>query len=347
MTTLSLIDLTKEYVPGVTAVADLNLTLREGELMALLGPSGCGKTTTLRLISGLTAPTHGDVHFDGQSVLPTPPEKRGTVMVFQKDALFSFMSVGENVAFGLKMQKLPPQVIRERVAEVLTAVQLPNFESRRPDQLSGGQRQRVALARALVIRPRMLLLDEPLSNLDRELREDLRHMIRTLQKETGITTLFVTHDQVEAVTIADRIGLMIDGRLRQVDQPQAFYERPADAQVAQFFGASNFIPGVKRGLHIATKLGNLEVAPSPLTDGPVLLTIRPEAIEVGNNGHNNIAAQVRQCCYRGQSVQYQVAANGINLQMVTTPFNNFQEGDHIVLHLPRERICLLPDQPHI
>ncbi|MCP4423073.1 MAG: ABC transporter ATP-binding protein [Chloroflexi bacterium] len=342
MTTLSLIDLTKEYVPGVTAVADLNLTIREGELMALLGPSGCGKTTTLRLISGLTTPTHGDVRFDGQSVLQTSPEKRGTVMVFQKDALFSFMSVGENVAFGLKMQKLAPQIIQERVAGALTAVQLPNFESRQPDQLSGGQRQRVALARALVIRPRLLLLDEPLSNLDRELREDLRHMIRDLVKEAGITTLFVTHDQAEAVTIADRIGLMIDGRLCQVDVPQAFYERPADAQVARFFGASNFIPGLKRGRQIETQLGNLEVTPSPLTDGPVLLTIRPEAIEVGDNGHNNLAAQVQQCHYRGQSVQYQVTVNGICLDMVTTPFNNYQEGDHIVLHLPRERICLLP-----
>ncbi len=342
MTTLTLVNLTKEYEAGVTAVADLNLSLRDGELMVLLGPSGCGKTTTLRLISGLLAPTRGDVCFDGQSVLQIPAEKRGAVMVFQKDALFPFMSVAENVAFGLEMQKLAPSIIRERVAAALTAVQLPNYESRRPDQLSGGQRQRVALARALVIRPKLLLLDEPLSNLDRELRQELRQMICRLQKEAGITTLFVTHDQAEAVTIADRIGLMIDGRLRQIDKPQAFYERPADAQVAQFFGASNFIPGIKQGQRVQTPLGHFEVTASRFTDGPVLLTIRPEAIEVGCNGHNNVMAKVQACRYQGQSMQYQVAVNDICLHMVTAPYNGYQQGDSIVLHLPPERICLLP-----
>jgi ABC-type Fe3+/spermidine/putrescine transport system ATPase subunit len=252
------------------------------------------------------------------------------------------MSVGENVAFGLKMQKLSAETIRKRVADALAAVQLPDSEARRPDQLSGGQRQRVALARALVIRPKLLLLDEPLSNLDRELRVELRQMIRNLQQEMGITTLFVTHDQMEAVTIADRIGLMLDGHLRQVDQPQAFYDQPADAQVARFFGASNFIPGVKQGQRVATPLGELEVLPSSLSDGPVTLTIRPEAIEIGNNGHNNFTAQIQKARYQGQSVQYQVAINDTHLQLVATPFDGYQEGDNILLHLPRERICLLP-----
>ncbi|MCP4356444.1 MAG: ABC transporter ATP-binding protein, partial [Chloroflexi bacterium] len=204
MTTLTLQNLTKEYAPGVTAVSDLNLTINEGELMVLLGPSGCGKTTTLRLISGLLQPTRGDVLFDGRSVLTVPPEKRNAVMVFQEHTLFPFMSVGDNVAYGLKMRKCNRAEIQERVAAALTAVQLPNFQNHWPDQLSGGQRQRVALARALIIRPRLLLLDEPLSNLDRSLREELRQMVRTLQQEAGITTLFVTHDQAEAVAIADR-----------------------------------------------------------------------------------------------------------------------------------------------
>jgi ABC-type Fe3+/spermidine/putrescine transport system ATPase subunit len=342
MTILTLTDLTKTYTSGVTAVADLDLTLDDGELMVLLGPSGCGKTTTLRLISGLIAPTKGDIRFDGQSILQTPAEKRGAVMVFQQDALFSFMSVGENVAFGLKMQKLSADVIRQRVADALAAVQLSDYQSRRPDQLSGGQRQRVALARALITRPRLLLLDEPLSNLDRELRIELRQMIRDLQKEFGITTVFVTHDQTEAVTIADRIGVMLDGCLRQVDQPQAFFDRPADAQVARFFGASNFISGTKQGQRVTTPLGLLEVATSSVEDGPVLLTIRPEAIEIGNNGHNNFAAQVQQLRYQGQSVQYMAAVNDMHFEIITTPFSTYQAGDNILLHLPRERICVLP-----
>jgi ABC-type Fe3+/spermidine/putrescine transport system ATPase subunit len=256
MTTLILKDLTKEFAPGIPAVSELNLTVREGELMVLLGPSGCGKTTTLRLIAGLLPPTNGDVQFNGDSVLEVPPEKRGAVMVFQEHALFPFMSVGDNVAYGLKMRKLAREEIRQRVAAALTAVYLPGYEKRRPDQLSGGQLQRVALARALVIRPRLLLLDEPLSSLDPGLRKELQQMIRALQQEAQITTLFVTHDQAEAVAVADRIGVMMNGRLQQVGPAQAFYEDPANAEIARFFGASNFLPGVKRG-QIVRKLAPL------------------------------------------------------------------------------------------
>lgn len=310
--------------------------------MVLLGPSGCGKTTTLRLVAGLLTPTRGDILFDGQSILPVPPEKRGAVMVFQKDALFSFMSVAENVAFGLKMQKLERAEIEEKVAAALAAVQLPNYQERRPDQLSSGQRQRVALARALVIQPRLLLLDEPLSNLDRELRQDLRQIIRSLQQEAGITMLFVTHDQAEAVVLADRIGLLIDGRLRQVGSPRDFYEQPVDAQVARFFGATNFIAGMKKGQIVATEMGEVEVDDTAVADGPVTLTIRPEAIEIGSNGHNNFAAQVQTSRYYGQTSQCQVRIKGTQLQILTHPFNAYQNGDEIILHLPRERICLLP-----
>ena len=344
MTTLSLVNLTKIYEPDVAAVTDLNLTLHQGELMVLLGPSGCGKTTTLRLIAGLLSATAGDILFDGRSVLTIPPEKRGAVMVFQKDALFSFMSVGENVAFGLKVQKLGRSEIEARVAAALTAVQLPNTQNRRPYQLSGGQRQRVALARALVIQPRLLLLDEPLSNLDPELREELRQMIRRLQQETGITMLFVTHDQAEAVTLADRIGLMIDGRIRQIGPPRDFYEKPADAQVARFFGATNFIPGIKQGHVVKTEMGRVEVLETAVADGPVTLTIRPEAIEIGANGHNNFPAKVHTNRFHGQSSKCQVHIKDTQLQILTHPFNAYQSGQEIILHLPRERICLLPTE---
>jgi ABC-type Fe3+/spermidine/putrescine transport system ATPase subunit len=242
MTTLTLKNLCKDYEPGVSVVTDLNLTVGRGQLMVLLGPSGSGKTTTLRLISGLLTPSKGDVLFDGQSVLAMPPEKRGAVMVFQKHALFPFMSVGDNVAYGLKMRKLGRTSIRERVEAALAAVHLPGFEDRWPDQLSGGQAQRVALARALVIRPRMLLLDEPLASLDPGLRTELRQMVRRLQQDAAITTIFVTHDQTEAMAIADRIGVMMDGRLIQVGQPQDFYENPISAEIASFFGATELMP---------------------------------------------------------------------------------------------------------
>ncbi len=286
MTTLTLVNLTKAYTPGLPAISGLDLTIEEGQLLVLLGPSGCGKTTTLRLIAGLIQPTQGDILFDGRSILAVPPEKRSIGMVFQEASLFPFLSVGQNVAFGLKMRKLPREAITERVTAALKSVQLPGFEDRRPDQLSGGQRQRVALARALVIRPRLLLLDEPLTNLDPELRGDLREMIRSLQQDAGITTVFVTHDQAEAVAIADRIAVLMGGRLRQEGEPRDFYKRPADAAVARFFGADNFIPGIKQGQVVRTAFGPVNVPVSPMADGPVLLTIRAEAIEIGTNGQN-------------------------------------------------------------
>lgn len=342
MTALTLANLTKEYTPGVPAVADLNLSVKDGELLVLLGPSGCGKTTILRLIAGLLKPTRGDVLLDERSVLKTPPEKRGAVMVFQEHALFPFMSVAENVAFGLKMKGMARPAIRAGVAEALARVHLSGFEERWPDQLSGGQRQRVALARALAVRPRLLLLDEPLSNLEPALREELRDMVRLLQKEAGITTLFVTHDQAEAVAIADRIALLFNGRSRQVGSPRNFYENPVDEQVARFFGGVNFLPGVKQGTIIHTPVGPLEVAPSDWPDGDVLLTIRPEAIEIGANGYNNLQARIRSYSYRGLVAYCSAGIDGARLQVVAPPFRSYQEGELITLHLPRERICLLP-----
>ncbi|MCP5011158.1 MAG: ABC transporter ATP-binding protein [Aestuariibacter sp.] len=342
MTQLDLKRLTKTFTPGETAVSDLNLTLNDGELMVLLGPSGCGKTTTLRMIAGLLPPTSGDIQFDGQSVLTVPPEQRGAVMVFQEHALFPFMTVGDNIAYGLKMRKLDKALIQKRVTSALKAIHLPGIESRWPAQLSGGQQQRIALARALVVRPKLLLLDEPLSSLDRSLRQDLRHMIRTLQQEAGITTLFVTHDQAEAVAIADRIGVMINGRLQQVGTPQSFYEQPANAQIARFFGASNFLPGKKDGQIVHTDIGDVEIKPSPLADGPVLLTVRPEAIEIGANGHNNFKAAVKTFQYGAPHCECIVQVNEIPIQLTPAPYQQVQPNSNIVVHLPRERICVLP-----
>jgi ABC-type Fe3+/spermidine/putrescine transport system ATPase subunit len=275
MTVVTLHNLTHEYVPGHPVVTDFNLEIHPGELVALLGPSGSGKTTILRMIAGLVTPTRGDICFAGQSVLARPPEKRGAVLVFQNHAIFPFMSVGENVAFGLKVRRKSQAEIKNRVAAALTAVQLPDFEHRAPAELSGGQRQRVALARALVVQPQVLLLDEPLSNLEPELRLELRAMIRTLQQEAGISTILVTHDQEEALSIADRVALLLDGRLHQVGTPREFYECPADAAVQQFFGQRKLIAGTKRGNRIQTKVGEIEIAPTSWPDGEMTLALQP------------------------------------------------------------------------
>lgn len=263
-------------------------------------------------------------------------------MVFQEHTLFPFMPVEKNVAFGLKMRGLSQAEIRSRVAQALNSVQLPGFESRWPDQLSGGQRQRVALARALVVRPRVLLLDEPLSNLEPRLRKDLRTMISTLQEQAHITTLFVTHDQEEAVAVANRIALLLDGKIRQIGSSRDFYERPADEEVARFFGGVNFISGIKQGDTVHTALGPLVVSQVQWPDGRVLLTIRPEAIEIGPNGYNNLTAQIRSYSYRGLVARCETDIDGVELQVSAPPFRAYQAGEAIPLHLPRERICLLP-----
>jgi ABC-type Fe3+/spermidine/putrescine transport system ATPase subunit len=220
---------------------DFTLAVAGGELVALLGPSGCGKTTVLKIIAGLLQPVTGEVRFNGESVLSVPAERRGAVMVFQKPLLFPYLTVAENVAFGLKMRR--SDKIRERVSEMLRLLQLEGYESRRPRELSGGQEQRVALARALVTEPRVLLLDEPFSALDENLRTELRLQVRELQNRLGITTIFVTHDQAEAAMISDRIALLLDGRVAQAGAPRDFYTAPSTADVARFFGWQVFETG--------------------------------------------------------------------------------------------------------
>lgn len=225
------------------AQVDVTLRATTGERLVLLGPSGCGKSTTLRLIAGLIQPASGDITFDGASVLAVRPEDRGAVMVFQDHALFPFRSVGANVAYGLKLRKVAKPERLERMHAALAAVQLKGFADRYPEDLSGGERQRVALARAIVVEPRVLLLDEPLSSLDPELRGDVRDAICSVQRDHGITTVIVTHDHDEARLVADRVAVMIGGKIRQLDTPEAIFESPADREVARFVGAETIPTG--------------------------------------------------------------------------------------------------------
>lgn len=233
MTKLTLTDIAVTYPPQTVAVDQVTLSVGDGELLVLLGPSGCGKTTILRVIAGLVRPDAGDVAFDGLSVGSTPPEKRGAVMVFQEHALVPFRSVADNVGFGLQVRRVPKRQRAERIAEALDLVQLGGLGERRPSELSGGQRQRVALARALVVEPRVLLLDEPLSSLDQHLRSELGQAICDIQQRIGITTVMVTHDQAEAHAMADRVAVMIDGRLRRVGTAAEIAADPGDDEVAR------------------------------------------------------------------------------------------------------------------
>jgi putative spermidine/putrescine transport system ATP-binding protein len=278
MADLSLNGLSKHY-GDFYAVREVSLTIADGEFLVLLGPSGCGKTTTLRMVAGFIEPSAGHVRLAGQDVTLLPPWKRNAGMVFQSYALFPHMTVAQNVAFGLEMRKLPRADIERRVEEVLALVRLGGYGGRLPRQLSGGQQQRVALARALAIRPDVLLLDEPLSNLDAKLRQEVRVEIRELQRQLGLTTVMVTHDQEEALTMADRLVVMNEGAVRQVGTQRDLYERPADRFVAGFVGRSTFLAGTIEAPDRFRSKGGLVLACAGGRPGPALLALRPERVE--------------------------------------------------------------------
>jgi len=252
MVKVKLVNVTKRF-GEVIAVNKVSLEVREGELFTFLGPSGCGKTTTLRLIAGFYKPDEGEIYFDDELVNDIPPYKRNTGMVFQNYALWPHMNVFDNIAYGLKLRNMPPPQIIKKVKEVIELIGLKGKESRFPSQLSGGEQQRVALARALVIQPKVLLLDEPLSNLDAKLRLKMRSEIRRLQKRLGITTIYVTHDQEEALSISDRIAVMNKGEVLQIGTPLEIYEKPKDIFIADFIGTTNFIPCVVKEVMLIIK----------------------------------------------------------------------------------------------
>ena len=306
---LSLRGLRKVYTDFV-AVENLHLDVPRGELIALLGPSGCGKTTTLRMIAGLTSATSGHVVVGGREITSAPPYSRDMGVVFQSYALFPHMTVAKNIAFGLQMRNVPRAETERRVAEAIGLVRLTGMEDRRPRELSGGQQQRVALARALVIRPSILLFDEPLSNLDAKLRDEMRTEIRDIQQRLGITAVFVTHDQSEALTMCDKVAVLNAGRLEQFGTPIELYEHPANPFVASFVGRVNRVAGRASGTTVT--IGDNEIVlPKPMS-GAVEVMVRPHRITLGGpgdgpQGANRLTGTINQVAYAGDLIQYGVA----------------------------------------
>jgi putative spermidine/putrescine transport system ATP-binding protein len=335
MASIRLQELTKRF-GRVTAVNRLSLEIQEGELITLLGPSGCGKTTTLRIIGGFEHPDGGEVFFADRAVTALPPERRDTGIVFQNYALFPHLTVNENVAFGLDVRGMPRSEIAARVAAILDKVQLRGLGERYPHQLSGGQQQRTALARALVINPQVLLLDEPLANLDAKLREEMRFYIRHLQREFGITTVYVTHDQAEAMVLADRIVVLRDGVLQQLGAPDELYRRPRSAWVADFIGLSNFIRGTAAahgdGLAtVRTPVGTF-TATGAAVGSEVLVVLRPEVLHFGGTHPNRLAGVVRERAFLGNLLDYRIeCAPDLLLRVQADPSRWHQPGERVEL----------------
>ncbi|MFC9708904.1 ABC transporter ATP-binding protein [Paenibacillus sp. NPDC056933] len=302
---LSVRELAKRYKTG-DGVSGINIDIEKGELVTLLGPSGCGKTTVLRSIGGFLEPDSGDILIEGKSVIQLPPEKRPTSMVFQSYNLWSHMSVYDNLAFGLKIRKMPKAEIRTAVEDALKLVRLSGFGKKYPAELSGGQQQRVALARSLLLNPAVLLLDEPFSALDAKLRHEMREELREIQMKTGLTMVFVTHDQEEALSLSDRIIVMNHGHIEQIAQPQKIYDEPASLYVAGFIGKMNFLKGVAEGESI--HIGNLRLPNEKGLSGQVTAAVRPEDVQVSGTtmGEGILAGKIKQVMILGHYAEVTV-----------------------------------------
>lgn len=337
--------------PGAQAdaVSDVSLEIAGGRLMCLLGPSGCGKTTTLKIIAGLIRPDRGVVRVDGRDITNVPPEKRDIVMVFQRNLLFPFLSVEENIAFGLRMRGAERRAIRTKVSEMLSLMRLHGLERRKPSQLSGGQQQRVALARALVTEPRTLLLDEPLSNLDAHLRDEMRELILSIKRRMDITIVFVTHDQEEAVLLADEIAVMFDGAIEQIGPPSHFYERPATRRIAEFFGNRNMIEGEKAGTTVTTDVGSFRIRECAVPDGAVCLGIRPEAIvtymgQPDSSVENFVTVEVSRHLYMGTHTRFRVRVSRHEWDVYASfALADPSSIDKLGIHLPADSIQIFPE----
>ncbi len=353
MAQVTLNQLTKHF-DDTPVVKGISLTVEDGEFFSLLGPSGCGKTTILRMLAGFTFPTSGTIFFDDQDVSHIPPNKRNTGMVFQNYALFPHMTVFENVAFGLRTRKVPRAERADRVAGALKLVGLSGLEARPVPLLSGGQQQRVALARAVVIEPNLLLLDEPLSNLDAKLREETRDQIRDLQKQLGITTIYVTHDQEEALAVSDRIAVMDDGISQQLDTPDVIFRQPANRFVATFMGKMNLWEGTladEDGQCLFRHESGLTILlpqNTTMNEGPVFLAMRPQTIKLSPDvlPGNTTAGSVIDRQFKGATVEFVVEVAGERITIVThsdDPIAGKQPGEEVWVQIPGNKAIVLKD----
>jgi putative spermidine/putrescine transport system ATP-binding protein len=342
------VSITKQY-GGKTVLDRLPLEIRGGEFVTFLGPSGCGKSTALGIIAGLVPPTEGEIWLDDQRIDDLPPEKRGFGMVFQNYALFPHLTVFDNVAFGLSLQRRPTEEIKERVTTMLGLVRLSGYEDRYPGQLSGGQQQRVAIARALVLHPRLMLFDEPLSNLDAKLRIEMRAEIKQLHNRLKLTSIYVTHDQAEALSLSDRIVVLREGVLMQVGTPQEIHDRPANVFVADFMGFRNFFDvtlGQMSGgqVDVAAKGGTFRsrTADGLTTGQNAVLAIRPDDVKVGaGDGKNRLRGKVELVEYLGREIEASVMTEDQGRVWLRTP-EKIALGDIIELALPADKLVLLP-----
>jgi len=353
---VQVVDLVKRFGP-VAAVHGINLHMPGGEFFSMLGPSGCGKTTTLRMIAGFEQPSEGKILLDGEDMTGTPPHKRHVNTVFQNYALFPHLNVFDNVAFGLRRQRVERGDVQRRVGEALELVQLTGFEKRKPVQLSGGQQQRVALARALVLKPAVLLLDEPLGALDAKLRKQLQIELKALQQQVGITFIYVTHDQEEALTMSDRIAVMSNGRVEQVAAPRQVYEEPATVFVADFLGVSNLMQVVARGAdtqgRCRIRLEDFELQAArgdTAVSGETKATIRPERVRLephGSSGENRVPGTIERSVYLGNA--FQLIVRLCTGQSIQTLFQNtgdempYAQGAAVHVHFPADALRVLRD----
>lgn len=346
MTSVTLQGLAKSF-SGTIALAGIDLTIAPGELVTLLGPSGCGKSTMLRLIAGLDEPGQGTILFDGHDISGLEVSERNVGLVFQRYALFPHMTVRRNIGFGLRVRGIPHAEINSRVSEALEIVQLGDLGERFPHQLSGGQMQRVALARTLVTRPRLLMLDEPFAALDADLRRQMRRFLRDLQQRLGLTTIFVTHDQAEAMEISDRIAVMQSGRILQIDKPEIIYHRPLSAEVARMTGEANLVPGRVVGqddaLCVELGFGPVPLRQNGLAPGAKVLTlIRPEAIAIAPVDPGDGHGAIQSSAFMGQSIRYTIAAGPNTFLVDAVSTQRLVDGQSVRMRVDPNHVFVFP-----
>ncbi|MBT7075895.1 MAG: ABC transporter ATP-binding protein [Anaerolineae bacterium] len=346
MTIVTFTHITKTYPKrDIPVLDDFSLEVKSGELVSLLGPSGIGKSTLLKLIAGIEKPDAGDILFNSESILPIAPNQREAVFMFQKAYLFPFLSVGENIEFGLKVKGFATKARLIKVAEMLDLIGLPGIENRRPNELSGGEQQRVALARSLVIRPKVLLLDEPFNSLDRPVRLNLQEAVRNIQRELGITTILVTHDLEEAMSMSDRMALMMGGKVAAVDTPQLLFQKPPSVETAKFVGVKLFIEGVaSSGTLVSAEWGELRIEDDAKA-GRSVYAIRPEHFRViKEKSENSFSGVVQNSVYRGEHIEMQVALSQKKIRVhLPAEKGVFSSGTPVEVLLPKKYLFVVEE----